>query len=155
MPSTITIQTIVKAPIAKVWECWNKPEHVIKWAFADDTWEAPAAENDLRAGGRFKITMAAKDKSASFDFTGTYTAVKEHELIEYDMDRAPDEQVGRHVKVEFSAEGGSASGGGEAPDGVKITEIFDPESKNPLEMQRKGWQAILDNFKKYVENFNN
>lgn len=131
----ITVQTIIKAPMSKVWEYWNKPEHIKKWAFASDDWEAPAAENDLRTGGKFKTVMAAKDKSSSFDFGGVYTTVKEHKLIEYDMDD------GRHVKVEFT----------ELPEGVKITETFDPENENSEEMQRSGWQAILDNFKKYVE----
>ena len=74
--NTITVQTTVKAPIEKVWECWNKPEHITGWAFASDDWETPSAENDLRVGGKFKTAMAAKDKSASFDFTGTYTQVK-------------------------------------------------------------------------------
>jgi uncharacterized protein YndB with AHSA1/START domain len=81
MKNEITVQTVVKAPIAKVWECWNKPEHITDWAFASDDWEAPAAENDLRIGGKFKTTMAAKDKSSSFDFTGTYTAVRENDLL--------------------------------------------------------------------------
>lgn len=131
----ITVQTTVKAPMAKVWECWNKPEDITGWAFASNDWEAPAAENDLRVGGRFKTVMAAKDKSSSFDFAGTYTVVKEHELIEYDMDD------NRHVKVEFE----------ETPEGVRVTETFDAESENPEEMQRSGWQSILDNFKKYTE----
>src|SRR6188472_914224 len=91
----ITIETTVKAPLFKVWEYWNNPEHITKWAFASDDWEAPYAENDVRTGGRFKTTMAAKDKSASFDFTGTYTAVKEFALREYDIDD------GRHVKEEL------------------------------------------------------
>lgn len=131
----ITIQTIVKAPIAKVWEYWNKPEHIMKWAFASDDWEAPASNNDLRVGGTFSTTMAAKDKSTSFDFSGTYTIVIEHERIEYDM------SDGRHVKVEFK----------EMPEGVQVTETFDPEGTHSEEMQRGGWQAILDNFKKHVE----
>jgi uncharacterized protein YndB with AHSA1/START domain len=133
--NAITVRTSVNAPIEKVWECWNKPEHIKRWAFASDDWEAPAAENDVQVGGKFKTVMAAKDKSASFDFAGTYTAVKEHELIEYDMDD------GRHVKVVFE----------ETPEGVRVTETFDPENENPEEVQRNGWQAILGNFKKYVE----
>lgn len=139
---TITVQTIVNAPIAKVWECWNRPEHITGWAFASNDWEAPHAENDLRAGGKFKTVMAAKDKSSSFDFTGVYAAVKEHELIEYDID-GHDGPAGatRRVKVEFA----------QVPDGIKITETFDPETENSEEMQRSGWQAILDNFKKHVE----
>ena len=139
MKETITVQTVVNAPIAKVWECWSKPEHITGWVFASDDWEAPVAENDLRVRGKFKTVMAAKDKSAAFDFTGTYTAVKENELIEYDMDH------GRHVKVLFE----------DTPSGVKVTETFDPENENSKEMQRSGWQAILDNFKKYAESHKN
>lgn len=131
----ITVETIINAPVSTVWERWTKPEHIMKWAFASNDWEAPAAENDLRVGGKFNITMAAKDKSASFDFTGTYTNVQNHERIEYTMDD------GRQVQVEFA----------ERPDGIHVTETFDPEQQNPEEMQRSGWQAILDNFKKYVE----
>lgn len=134
--NAITVQTVIKAPMDKVWQCWNEPEHITQWAFADDSWEAPSAQNDLKVGGTFVTVMAAKDKSAQFDFGGTYTAVKEHALIEYDMGES-----GRHVKVEFS----------EVPEGVKIVETFDPEGENSLEMQRNGWQAILDNFKKHVE----
>lgn len=132
----ITVETIVNAPIEKVWDYWNQPEQITQWAFASDDWEAPHAENDIRTGGKFKTTMAAKDKSESFDFTGIYTAVNEHELIEYDMDD------GRHVKVAFL----------QVPEGVKVTETFDPENENSEELQRSGWQAILDNFKKHVEN---
>ena len=131
----LTVQVTVNAPIAKVWESWSKPEHITKWAFASDDWEAPSAENDLRTGGTFKTAMAAKDKSAAFDFGGTYTAVKKHELIEYDMDDK------RHVKTVFE----------EMPDGVQITQTFDPEDENTPEFQKAGWQAILDNFKKYTE----
>jgi uncharacterized protein YndB with AHSA1/START domain len=131
----ITVQNIVKAPIARVWECWNKPEHINGWAFADPSWGAEAKENDLKTGGKFRTTMFAKDKSASFDFTGKYDNVLENKLIEYTMDD------GRRVRVEFE----------ETPEGVRITEVFDPENENTEEMQRSGWQAYLDNFKKYVE----
>jgi uncharacterized protein YndB with AHSA1/START domain len=134
-PKTIIVSTIVFAPMKRVWEYWNTPEHITRWAFASDDWESPAAENDVRDGGKFKTVMAAKDKSTSFDFTGTYISIKEHELIEYDIDD------GRHVKVQFNR----------LPGGVHITESFEPEKINPEEMQRSGWQAILDNFKKYVE----
>lgn len=131
----ITVQTIVKAPLSKVWECWTKPEHIVNWNFASDDWECPRSENDVRVGGKFSATMAAKDKSFSFDFAGTYTNVKENELIEYNLG---DE---RHVKVEIS----------ESPEGVKIVESFDAEETHSEEMQRAGWQSILDNFKKYTE----
>jgi uncharacterized protein YndB with AHSA1/START domain len=133
--NTITVQTTVNAPLLKVWECWNQPEHIMNWDFASDDWEAPAAENDLRVGGELKVTMGAKDKSASFELIGTYTDMKEHELIEYDL------SDGRHVKIEFL----------ETPEGVHVIETFDPENENSMELQRAGWQAILDNFKKYVE----
>lgn len=135
MKNTITVGTVVNAPMEKVWERWNKPEHITGWAFASNDWEAPAAENDLRVGGRFRTRMAAKDKSTGFDFGGVYTSVQEHKLIEYDMDD------GRHVKVEFA----------KMPKGVQVTETFETENTHSKEMQRAGWQAILDNFKKYVE----
>ncbi len=136
MKETITVQTLINVPIEKVWEFWNEPKHIMNWAFASDDWEAPAAENDLRVGGKFITTMAAKDKSVSFDFSGIYTTVTEHELIEYNMDD------GRTVSITFKT----------IPEGVHITETFDPENENPIEMQHAGWQAILDNFKKYTEN---
>lgn len=131
----ITIQTTVNAPIEKIWEYWNKPEHISNWAFAQDDWQAEGISNDLRVGGTFKTIMSAKDKSVSFDFTGTYSNVIENEFIEYDM------EDGRHVKIIFKC----------VPDGVEIIQSFDPEKENSEEIQRAGWQAILDNFKKYVE----
>ncbi len=133
----ITVETVVNAPLEKVWNYWNQPEHITQWAFASDDWEAPLAENDLQVGGKFKTIMAAKDKSSSFDFTGTYTVVTDHALIEYDMDG----EDHRHVKVEFV----------NVPEGTKVIETFDPENENSEEMQRSGWQSILDNFKKHVE----
>ncbi len=135
MSQSITVQTTINAPIEKVWECWTAPEHITQWAFASDDWEAPAAENDLREGGKFSTTMAAKDKSASFDFNGVYTVVKTHERIEYTI------EDGREVKIEFA----------ETPEGVVITETFEMENENSEEMQRAGWQAIMNNFKKHVE----
>jgi uncharacterized protein YndB with AHSA1/START domain len=135
MKNPITVETVVHAPMHEVWERWNKPDHIIRWAFASEDWEAPSAENDLRPGGKFRTAMAAKDKSSSFDFSGVYTSVKQNEVIEYDMDD------GRHVKVLFA----------QTPAGVRITQTFDPEQENPEEMQRAGWQSILDQFKKYVE----
>ena len=133
--SPITVETIVNAPVEKVWEMWNGPEHITKWAFASDDWEAPEAENDVREGGKFRTKMAAKDGSSSFDFEGTYATVVPRELIKYAM------TDGRKVSVAFEDLGGS----------TKITETFDPETENTVEMQRSGWQSILDNFKKYVE----
>lgn len=133
--SPIVIETTVKAPLATVWDCWTQPEHITQWAFADNTWEAPSAENDLKVGGRFKTEMAAKDKSGGFDFTGVYTEVKEHALVEYNIDD------GRHVKVEFS----------EVPEGTKIIQSFEPEGQHSRDFQKAGWQGFLNNFKKHVE----
>jgi len=132
---SITVETIVKAPVRKVWESWTLPQHITKWNQASDDWHTPYAENDLCTGGKFKSTMAAKDGSMSFDFEGTYTRVTPHELIEYIM------SDGRTVKVIFETSGQE----------TKVTETFDPESENSLELQRGGWQAILDSFKKYTE----
>ena len=133
--TAITVEALVKAPVEKVWKCWNEPEHIKGWAFASDDWHAPYSENDVRTDGKFKTTMAAKDGSFSFDFEGVYTNVQHNKVIEYTMGD------GRKVKVIFTANGNE----------TKVTETFDPESENPIEMQRGGWQAILDNFKKYTE----
>ncbi|WP_281226824.1 SRPBCC family protein [Flavobacterium aquiphilum] len=131
----ITVQSNINAPIDKVWECWTSPEHITKWNNASDDWHTPYAENDLRTGGKFKSTMAAKDGSMSFDFEGEYTLVSQNKDIQYLM------ADGRKVEVSFK----------ETSNGVEIIESFDPETLNPEEMQRGGWQAILDNFKKYTE----
>jgi uncharacterized protein YndB with AHSA1/START domain len=131
----ITVQNTINASIDKVWDCWTLPEHITKWSFASPDWHTPFAENDLREGGKFKSTMAAKDGSMSFDFEGEYTLVKQNEAIEYVM------ADGRKVEISFK----------ETPNGVEVIESFDPETQNPEEMQRGGWQAILDNFKSYTE----
>ena len=131
----ITVQTVVKEPIDKVWKSWSAPEHIVGWAFASDDWEARDPKNDLRPGGGFTTRMAAKDGSAGFDFAGVYTAVQEHERIAYDLDD------GRHVEIEFT----------QSPDGVAIRQTFDPENEYPVEFQQSGWQAFLDNFKQYAE----
>jgi len=133
---TVTVETVVNAPIEKVWECWTDPKQITQWCFASDDWEAPGAQNDLKVGGRFTTRMSAKDKSAGFDFGGVYTNVKNLEVIEYDIDGD-----GRHVTIAFA----------KSPEGIKVTETFDIENENPKEMQRRGWQSILDNFKKYTE----
>jgi uncharacterized protein YndB with AHSA1/START domain len=132
----ITVKSTVNAAIDKVWDFWNSPEHITKWCSASPEWHTPFSENDLREGGKFKSTMAAKDGSMSFDFEGEYTLVKPNEAIEYVM------ADGRKVEITFT----------ETENGVEIVESFDPETVNPEEMQRGGWQAILDSFKSYTEN---
>lgn len=131
----ITVEAIVNAPVEKVWKYWTQPEHIIKWNYASDDWHCPAASNDLRAGGKFVATMAAKDGSMSFNFNGIYDQVIPHQLISYVI------EGGRKVKIAFSSEA----------KGTKVVESFEPEDENPLEMQKGGWQAILNNFKKYTE----
>lgn len=132
---TITVETTVNAPIEKVWKVWSAPEHITKWATASPDWHTPRAENDLRAGGKFLSRMEAKDGSAGFDFVGTYDEVQQHKTIAYTM------EDGRKAKITFTSAGKS----------VKIVETFEAETENPLELQRQGWQTILDNFKKHVE----
>ncbi|MBI5727931.1 MAG: SRPBCC domain-containing protein [Ignavibacteriales bacterium] len=131
----ITIETLITAPVEKVWEYWTSPAHIVNWCQASDDWHAPYAENDVQVNGRFKTTMAAKDGSVSFDFTGTYTVVKNFEMIEYLTDDD------RKVSILFLTDNNAS----------KIIETFEAESLNSLELQKAGWQAILDNFKKYVD----
>lgn len=131
----ITVTNLVEAPIEHVWECWTNPDHIMEWNHASDDWHCPAATNNLEIGGTFCYTMAANDDSAKFDFEGTYTDVVENERIEYSL--ADD----RHISVTFEEEG----------DKIRVTEIFDAENENPVEMQQAGWQAILDNFRDYTE----
>jgi uncharacterized protein YndB with AHSA1/START domain len=131
----ITVEATVNAPVEKVWNFWTSPEHIIKWNSPSEDWHTPKAENDLRVGGSFKSRMEAKDGSFGFDFGGVYDEVKTNELITYTLGD------GRKVEIQFTANG----------DNTTVTESFDTESENPVEMQRAGWQAILDNFKKYTE----
>ena len=131
----ITVESTINAPVEKVWEYWTKPEHIVEWNNASDDWHTPRAENDLQVGGSFVSRMEAKDGSFGFDFGGVYDAVRKNEYIEYTMGD------GRKVKVTFSSQGNK----------TKVLETFEAESENSIDMQRGGWQAILDNFKKYTE----
>ena len=131
----ITVENTVNAPAKKVWEYWTKPEHITQWNNASDDWHTPRAENDLRTGGRFSARMEAKDGSMGFDFGGVYDAVTPNEYIEYTIGD------GRKVKINFSAQGNS----------TKVTESFEAEGTHSIEMQKTGWQNILDSFKKYTE----
>ena len=132
----ITVETTVNAPVAKVWQYWNEPQHIMSWAFASPDWHAPKASNDLRVGGTFSTTMAAKDGSFSFDFGGVYTEVTDNKVIAYTLGDD------RKVKVLFSEVGGK----------THIVETFEAEDTHSVEMQQAGWQAILENFRKYAEN---
>lgn len=132
---SIVVKTTINAPIEKVWEYWTLPEHITKWNSANEDWHTPRAENDLRVGGKFLSRMEARDGSMGFDFGGIYNRVNKHELIEYEIGD------GRKVSVLFT----------KLATGTKITESFEPENENPIQMQHDGWQSILDNFKKYAE----
>lgn len=131
----ITINATINAPVETVWKLWSEPEHIIVWNSASPDWHTPRAENDLRTGGKFSSRMEARDGSFGFDFAGVYDKVTLHEYIEYTMGD------GRVVKISFSGDEHS----------TKIVETFEAEDQNPLDMQQAGWQAILDNFKKYAE----
>lgn len=131
----ITIRATVNAPVEKVWRLWSGPEHIMKWNQASDDWHTPYAINDLRTGGKFLSRMAAKDGSMSFDFEGTYSNVELHTTIDYTM------ADGREVHTTFAPENNATA----------ITTVFEAENTHPVEMQQAGWQAILDNFKKYAE----
>lgn len=133
---TITVETDVNAPIEKVWNYFTNPKHIVKWNNASDDWHTPRAENDLRAGGNFLYRMEAKDGSFGFDFGGTYDAVEEHTYIEYTIGD------GRKVKVSFCIVDNNQT---------HVSENFEAENTHSIEMQRGGWQNILDNFKKYTE----
>ncbi len=131
----ITIETTVHAPLSHVWACWTDPAHITQWLHASDDWECPSAHNDVRVGGRFSSRMQAKDGSAGFDFEGTYTTVEPERVLAYSMDD------GRTVRIAFTP----------TADGVHIAETFDPETEHPIDMQREGWQSILDTFATYIE----
>jgi uncharacterized protein YndB with AHSA1/START domain len=131
----ITVETAINAPIQKVWKFWTQPGHITKWNFASDDWHSPSAKNDLRPGGEFNFRMEAKDGSFGFDFGGRYDSIDTEKRIAYTLGD------GRKVAVHFHADG----------DRSRVTETFEAEDQNPLDMQRGGWQAILDNFRKYTE----
>ncbi|MCG7344736.1 SRPBCC family protein [Sporosarcina sp. ACRSL] len=134
----ITIRTTIQVPVEKVWEYWTEPNHIKKWNSASDDWHTPFAENDLRPGGKFTSRMEAKDGSMGFDFGGIYDEVKLHEVISYTMGD------GRKVNITFTGQGNE----------TEVIETFDAETEHPVDFQRQGWQAILDNFKRYAEQTN-
>ena len=131
----IAVETFVKGKLSQVWDAWNNPADIRQWNTAQEDWHTTRSTVDLREGGKFVSRMEAKDGSEGFDFEGTYTRIVPHEAIEYRM------SDGREVRVEFVERAG----------GVLVKETFDPENENPPELQRQGWQAILDSFGRHVE----
>jgi uncharacterized protein YndB with AHSA1/START domain len=131
----LTVLTTINAPVEKVWDFWTNPFHILHWNNASDDWQTTYAENDLKAGGRFLSRMEAKDGSMGFDFTGEYTRIDFHQKIESLLDD------GRSVELTLIP----------VEKGTTVKEVFEAEQENTPELQQKGWQAILDNFRHYVE----
>lgn len=132
---TITIKVTVDASKETVWKYWTEPEHIKNWNNASEDWHTTASENDLRTGGKFLSRMEAKDGSFGFDFFGIYEEVSLYKVIAYTLGD------GRKVKITFNG----------TDKKTEVTESFEAESTNSIEMQQAGWQAILDNFKRYTE----
>ena len=130
----IRVEAIIAAGKQKVWDYWTMPDHITKWNFASDDWQCPRAENDLKQGGKYAARMEAKDGSFGFDFEAVYDEVVDHERLAYTMGD------GRKATTTFLEQNGA----------TRVSTTFDAENQNDAEMQRAGWQAILDNFKKYV-----
>lgn len=135
MAETVSIHTTIAADIQKVWDFYTQPEHIVNWNFASDDWHCPKASNDLKIGGKLSSTMEAKDGSMGFDFVGVYEEIEPLRRLAYRL------EDGRFVTVDFEPNG----------DSTDVRGTFEPEAVNPVEMQRGGWQAILENFRKYVE----
>lgn len=131
----LTIRATILANVQKVWDYYTMPEHIVNWNFAIDSWHCPSATNNLSVGGKFTSRMEAKDGSFGFDFEGIYEEVIQHKKLSYAM------ADGRKASIEFIP----------GPDKTEIIIHFDAEQENPVDMQRDGWQAILNNFKQYVE----
>ena len=131
----IRINAIVNAPLKKVWDSYTNAKHIVNWNFADPSWHCPSAETDMRIGGTYKARMEARDGSFGFDVEAVYLDISEGKYFDYELGD-------RFVRVEFKESGNQSE--------VVIT--FDPENENPVELQKNGWQAILDNFKNYTEN---
>lgn len=133
-PEKITVAATIAANPKKVWDYYTQPEHITQWNFADPSWHCPKAENDMRIGGTYKARMEAKDGSFGFDLEAVYSEIVPGEKFIYGMGD-------RQVHVTFRP----------TEDQTEVTIVFDAETVNPVEMQKAGWQAILDNFKAYTE----
>ena len=131
----LSVENTIQQNLQKVWECWTSPEHIVHWNFAIPEWHCPAAEHELKVGGKLKYNMAAKDESMSFDYEGTFTQIAPNELLEYTL------TDGRKVAINYTPE----------EEATKVVVAFEVEDENSMEIQKEGWQAILDNFKVYAE----
>ncbi|HLN20631.1 MAG TPA: SRPBCC family protein [Bacteroidales bacterium] len=133
----ITVETIVNVPVEKAWELWTTPWHIMHWNFASIDWHTTYAENDFRVGGKFLYRMEPVNGRQGFDFSGEFTSIELYKVIDYVI------ADGRKVKVTFEVKGFR----------TRIAEIFEAETKNRRDLQQEGWQAILDNFKRYAESY--
>lgn len=133
-PTFITVESTVDSPAEKAWHCWTTPECITQWNFASDDWQCPSVVSELKEGGIYKARMEAKDGSFGFDFEGTFSKIIPHKQIDLTFGD-------RTSTVIFEEQEGK----------THIAQTFQAEAENPIEMQRQGWQAILDNFKKHAE----
>jgi uncharacterized protein YndB with AHSA1/START domain len=136
--TAITIEAIINAPVEKVWECWTGPQHIVHWNNASDDWHTPHAESNLRVGGKFLTRMESRDGTSGFDFEGVFTSIITNKYIEYALG---DDRI---VRITFTGTGNQ----------TRVVEVFDAEEVNTVELQKMGWQSILNNFKNYTEKNN-
>lgn len=130
----ITVETLIPASIEKVWECLTQPRHIMNWNAASEDWHCPAAQNDLKPGGTFCYTMASRDGQMSFDFNGTFREIIPNQVLAYEL------EDGRKVRISLH----------QTEAGIRVKEDFEAEGMNPPELQKQGWQAILDNLNRYT-----
>lgn len=131
----VTVEATINAPVEKVWKCWTETNHIVNWNNASDDWHSPKAESEFKVGGKFSYRMEAKDGSFGFDFAGIFDHILVNEQMDYTLGD------GRQVFIVFKNNGSS----------THISQTFEAETENTIELQKGGWQAILNNFKKYVE----
>jgi len=131
----LSVQTSIKAPIEKVWKCWTTPADIIQWNNPSEDWETTSVTLHLKDNGNFIYKMKTKDDSVAFDFTGIYDKVIINEYIKSTL------FDGRKVVNIFKSNG----------DETILIENFDPEAQTPIPDQEAFTQAVIDNFKKYVE----
>jgi len=137
MKSTSIIEILcdIESDVSTCWEVWTSPKHIVNWNFANSDWHCPSAENDCRTGGFFSWRMEAKDQSMGFDYCGTYSHVEPHQQIDIELEDK------RKVTIKFEQIVAKS----------RVTERFEVEDVNSAELQKQGWQSILDNFKQYIE----
>ncbi len=131
----LKIEAFIEAPVSRVWQCWTRPEHITQWNFASEDWRCPSAQVDLRTGGEYLARMESRDGSMGFDFRGNYGEVVQEERVVLLL------EDGRRAMTRFES----------SPTGTRVETVFDAETQNPPELQQQGWQAILNQFKFYVE----